>query len=58
MQSVTLLRTTQAKLDQQTVDDLKANIALHSEIWNLFQTGMCCAQSQNQSPGSWFTQLK
>ena len=46
MQSVILLRTTQAKLDQQTVDDLKANSGLRSEIWDLFQTGMCCAQSQ------------
>ena len=55
MQSVILLRTTQAKLDQQTVDDLKANTGLRSKIWDLFQTGMCCAQSQIKAQ-TWFTQ--
>lgn len=45
LQSVILLRTTRAKLDQHTVDQLKANSGLRSEIWDLFQTGRCCAQS-------------
>ncbi len=49
MQNVVLLRTTQAKLDQQTVDDLKANTGWRSEIWDLFQTGMCSAQSQSKA---------
>ncbi|KAL0045459.1 hypothetical protein WJX82_007249 [Trebouxia sp. C0006] len=37
-ESVILLRTTRAKLDQHTVDQLKANSGLRSEIWDLFQT--------------------
>lgn len=49
LQSVILLRTTQAKLDQHTVDELKANSGLRSEIWDLFRTGMCCAQTQTNA---------
>ncbi len=54
MQSVILLRTIQAKLDQQTVDELKANIGLRSEIWDLFQTGKFYVRSQTkaQTPNS------